>query len=292
MESTGLQVAVTGKTATATVHIVDREGREYQHPVDLSCELVSSDGQNKATAEVHKLENGKYQVSFQPQNGGQHQLHIHVLDKPILSSPPVFAISPKPSLIMPKPNTMDRLNRPLGVAVSTSGDIIVSEWESNCISIFSKDGEKGRTFGSDQLNWPRGVAVTDTGDILVCDFTDNCIRLFSSEGEPLKCVGTRGSGRLQFDSPRYIAIHPHSKKIYVTDYFNNRVQVLNSDLTYYTSFGVGLNLPCGIAFDSSGSRVYVAGNSCVKVYTSDGKDDRKPIQQLCKDDSEHVMRYP
>ena len=64
---TELHSARIGKTATATVHIVDQESREYQHPVDLSCELVSSDGQNKATAIVQKTKIGKYQVSFQPQ---------------------------------------------------------------------------------------------------------------------------------------------------------------------------------------------------------------------------------
>ena len=32
-------------------------------------------------------------------------------------------------------------------------------------------------------------------------------------------------------------------------------------------------------------------NNCVKVYTSDGKDDRKPIQQLRKDDGEHDREH-
>ena len=270
VEGTGLQVAVAEKISTASVHMY-QEGSEYQHPVDISCELMSSDGR--------KIE---YQVSFQPQNGGRHQLH-----KPI-----AMARSPYPSLTIPKPNTTNRLNKPYGLSVNSSGDIIISEWGSNCISILSKDGEKVRTFGSDQLKWPYDVAVTDAGDILVCDFSNNCIQLFSFEGKLLKRVGTMGSGQLQFNSPTYVAIHPHSKKIFVTD-SSNRVQVLNYDLSYYASFGFDLIYSYGIAFDPSGNKVYVADSgSSVKVYTSDGKDDRKPIQQLCKDDSEHVMRWP
>ena len=45
-----------GETATATVHTVDQEGRECQLPVEVSCELVSSDGASKTAVKVRKLE--------------------------------------------------------------------------------------------------------------------------------------------------------------------------------------------------------------------------------------------
>ena len=114
----------------------------------------------------------------------------------------------------------------------------------------------------------------------MCDYSNHCIQLFSPEGNPLKCV--RSHGLLQFYAPNYIAIHPHSKKIYISDYCGG-VQVLNSDLTYDTSFGDYLVYLHGIAIDSSGSRVYVVDQCegrCVQVYTSDGERDREPIQQL------------
>ena len=43
-EGTGLHIAMVGEATTATVYVVDQKGRECQRPVEVSCELVSSDG--------------------------------------------------------------------------------------------------------------------------------------------------------------------------------------------------------------------------------------------------------
>ena len=68
--------------------------------------------------------------------------------------------------------TIGGLNRPWGVAVNQRGEIIVAEKGGQCISIFSPNGEKIRTFGSrsstqGQLNEPCDVAVDGDGNILV-----------------------------------------------------------------------------------------------------------------------------
>ena len=258
-EGAGVHVAVVGETATATVHVVDQKGREYHRPVEVSCELVSSDGSSQVRGEVKRVKESQYEISYCPQHRGRHYLHIQVEDKHISGSPfPLSVISTTPS------NIITDVKWPRGLALNKDRELVVAELDISCLSIVSEDGKKRRTFGShgsgpDQLNDPVGLALSATGDILVCECGNHRIHVFSPTGKSVKCVGTEGSGPLQFAAPFAIAVHPHSNKVYVTEASNNRVQILNEDLTFYRifgSYGSGngqFKWPRGISFDSTGN---------------------------------------
>ena len=70
-------------------------------------------------------------------------------------------------------------------------------------------------------------------------------------------MGTKGFKPLQFDRPTGVAVH-HNGQTFVSDAGNNRVQVLNADLTYSHCFGSkgaqpgDFNDPRGIAIDGDG----------------------------------------
>ena len=277
-EGKGLHIAVLGEAATATVHVVDQEGKEYPDPVNVTCELVSRDGSSQVRGEVKKVEESKYEISYQPQCSGQHQLHIRVEDTNIARSPfTISAITTTPT------NTIADLKAPWGVAVNERGQIIVIDYTECSVSIFNANGVKVKSFGirgsePGQMSNPIGVALTATGDILVCDQSNHRIQVFSLKGKTVKCVGTKGSGHLQFYCPLCIAIHPHSRMVYVTDCINHRVQILNADLTFSSTFGSKgsgngeFNCPYGICLDSTGN-VYVAEreNNRVQVFTARGE---------------------
>ena len=277
-EGSGLQVVMVGETATATVCVVDQEGRECQRPLEVSCELVSSDRSSRVGGEVERVRDDQYQISYRPERRGRHQLHIRVEDTHISGSPFTTAV-----ITTTPTNTIAGLKWPWGVAVNERGQIVVSELNGHYISISSSSGEKVRSFGSKgsnpgQLCYPCGVALTATGDILVCEYYNHRIQLFSPEGKSLKCIGTKGNGHLQFQFPEGIAVHPHSNKIYMTDSSNHRVQILNADLTFSSTFGSHgsdngqFNNPRGICCDSTGN-VYVddSSNHRVQAFTAGGK---------------------
>ena len=75
---------------------------------------------------------------------------------------------------------------------------------------------------------------------------------------------------------------PTQQKVYLADSRNHHIQILNSDLTYCSSFGsygraIGqFCYPWDLAFDSIGN-VYVADtqNHSVQVFTADGEFLRK-----------------
>ena len=187
-KGTGLHVAMVGKTATATVNVVDQKGRQYQRPVEVSCKLVSSDRSSQVRGEAKKVKDGKYKISYHPQHRGQHYLHIQVEDKHIAGSPfPLSVLTTTPT------NIISDVNRPWGVALDNDGQLLVVENRANCISIFSDNGKNKRSFGSrgsgpGQLNQPCGIAISPTGDILVCDELNHRIQIFSPDGKSLRCV--------------------------------------------------------------------------------------------------------
>jgi tripartite motif-containing protein 2/3/tripartite motif-containing protein 71 len=276
-EGPGLHVAMVSKAATATVYVVDREGREYHCPVEVSCELVSSDGSSQVRGEAKRVRDSQYEISYHPQHRGQHYLHIRVEDKHISGSPfPLSVLTTTPS------NIISSVKHPWGLALNNRGHLLVVENGGHCLSIFSDNGRDKRSFGSsgsvpDQRYHPCGVALSATGDILVCDQLNHRIHIFSPNGNSVKCVGTKGSGHLQFSYPVGIAVHPHSNKIYIADAANHRIQILNANLTYCSIFGSKgsengqFQKPRDISFDSIGN-VHVADteNHRIQVFTADG----------------------
>ena len=59
-----------------------------------------------------------------------------------------FTIHVLPSLEMKGvvQHTITGINGPYGVAVSKSGDVMVSEYHSHCIGVYNREGKKIRSF--------------------------------------------------------------------------------------------------------------------------------------------------
>ena len=278
----GLEVAEPGERATAVLHVVDPKGKAYTTPVEtLTYELVSESTGEKIDCSVKKTEaSGQYEISYQATSRGSHQLHIKVEGEHIKGSPfPVTVKLPVQKLGTPI-KIISGLKEPWGVAVNQREEIIVAECGGHCVSIFSPTGEKLRSFGSQgsghgQLNKPCGVAVDDDGNILVADPGNSRIQKFTSAGKFIKAVGKQGNKHLEFSNPLGIAIH---QKVYVSEALNHRIQILNPDLTFSSSFGSEGSdsgqflFPWDVACDSTG-KVYVAdgNNSRIQVFTAEGQ---------------------
>ena len=199
------------------------------------------------------------------------------------SSPVSLDVVPSPEMRGKPVKIVARINRPHGVAVDKKEQLIVAENGSHCITVYDKEGNKVRSFGSygtkeGQFFYPYGVAVTNDGHIIVTD--EHRLQKLTPEGCCVMSVGSSegGSGPLQFHIPMGISVHPTTGQIFVADHSNHRIQVINGDFTYSHSIGSEgtapgqLNNPWDVALDGVGN-VYVAnsGNHCIDVFTSDGK---------------------
>ena len=284
----GLEVAEPGERATAVLHVVDLKGKACSAPVEtLTCELVSENTGEKIDCSVKKTEaSGQYEISYQATSRGRHQLHVQVEGEHIKGSPfPVTVKLPIEKLGTPI-KTIIGVKKPSCVVIDRVGNIIVTETSEHCISIFSPAGEKIKSFGFrgsslGQFNTPKGIALDFDDSILVADNHNHRIQKFTSTSTGTTFVAAVNSSN--FKRPVGIAIHPQSRKVYITDSHNHCVQILNPDLTFSSSFGsrgsgtIGqFQFPYDVAFDSCGN-VYVVdgGNHCIQVFTADGHSLRK-----------------
>ena len=284
----GLEVAEPGERATAVLHVIDQKGKACTEQVEtMTCELVSEITGVKIDCSVKKIEASQYEISYQATSRGRHQLHIKVEGEHIKGSPfPVTVKLPVQKLGTPI-KTISGVKGPWGVAVNQRGEVIVAETSGHCVSIFSPEGEKLRSFGSygsghGQFDNPRGVAVDDDGNILVVDEKNHRIQIFTIDGKFISTIGKQRNMNLQFNEPTGIAINPKNKKICIADDENHRIQILNPDLTFCSSFGSEgsgngqFHYPWDVAFDGTGN-VYVAdsGNNRIQVFTVEGEFLRK-----------------
>ena len=280
----GLELAKVDERATAVINIVDAKEKACAASVEaVMCEFVSIANDKTTKCSIKAVEASQFEISYQPTSRGRHQLHIKVEGEHIKGSPfPVTVKLPVKKLGTPV-RVISGLNNPWGVAVNQRGEIIVAEYSGHCISVFSPTGERLQSIqsqgsGQGQFNNPRGVAVDDDGNILVMDAGNKRVQKLTPSGEFIQ-------SNVHFDKQPLlgIKIHPNNRKIYVSDYPNHCIQILNPDLTFYRKFGEhGTNngqfgYIYDTAFDSTGN-VYVADRECnngIQVFTAEGKYLRK-----------------
>lgn len=69
-----------------------------------------------------------------------------------------------------------------------------------------------------------GIATDLSNNVYVADAANNCVQKYSSEGTFLAEWGSLGSGPGQFNSASGIAIAPSGNYVYVSDYYNARIE--------------------------------------------------------------------
>ena len=245
----------------------------------LSCSVVSTDNTPINTTVTTTEHPGVYRIHCSPAMNGPHQVNVQVNNVQLESTSLVIPFNPYLAKCI-SIHTIDGLNRPIGVAVSDDGHVIVNECRGNCITVLDRQGKrKVESFtsrGNIKFYYPCGVAITPDNFILVTD--EHKIQKLTMDGKLIASVGQKGSKPLEFNDPRGITISPTTGRIFVVDHNNHRIQVLNPDLTFSYSFGSNgsaegqFSYPVFIAIDNQ-RLVYVSewGNHRIQVFTSEGK---------------------
>jgi RPA family protein len=206
------------------------------------------------------------------------------------------------------PATSAELYYPSGVAVSSTGEVYITDTDNHrvrvvftngTITTFAGDGAPGYSGDggpatSAELNSPTGVAVYSTGEVYIADTLSYCIRVvftngtittFAGDGTP----GYSGDGGLatsaELNYPSGVAISS-TGEVYIADSSNNRVRVVSTSGIITTFAGDGtpgysgdggpatsaeLNSPTGVAISSTGE-VYIADSSnyLIRVVSTSG----------------------
>ena len=284
-EGKGLKDAMVWEKSTAVLLAINKGGEPCTKSLksdSLCCELVSEITGTAVTVNCEQKDFNHYEISYQPTMKGRHRLTVKVNHQHIKRSPFPITVKSRVENLETPLSSICGLNRPLGVAIGREGEVIITEYWDDCVSIFSPDGYKLRSIGgsdgsSDQEHFVNicGVALDGDGNILVGD--KHHIQRFTLDGQFLSAVSTEGSGPPHFKYPCGIAVNCINNRVYVVD-ASHCVHILNSDLTFFSTFGKPgsgkgqFNTPWGIACDSTG-KVYVADsrNNRVQVFTAEGQ---------------------
>ena len=280
-------LALMGNESTSTIVFEFPDGSPVllsPPPSHISCYLTPPDNNQPIECTVmESTQSGQYKVVFTPITRGLHQLHVRVHDINISGSPLGIPVSISPKMRGNPVKSITGLKCPWGIDVTNDGLMIVSEYNGHCITVLDREGKKINSFGSNgsergQFNYPSGIAVTSNRTILVVDACIHRIQELTMEGECIACIGGKGSGPLQFQHPSGIAINKTTGQVFVADNGNNRIQVLNPDLTFSYTFGSNGSGqgqfidPYDVTLDSKGF-VYVADriNHRIQKFTPEGR---------------------
>ena len=277
--SKGLEAGIVGQTSTAILQACNSKGVPCTEPVtSLECKLVSDLTGATATGSFKKLEGqNRYEINYQPTIKGRHQLHITILGQHIRGSPLHLSVTSSTMNLGAPIHTIAGVEYPYGIAINHEGEIVVSERFIGHISTYTPSGKNIRTIDLQGCNL-LGLTLDREGNIIVGDNASNSIRKYSPEGQLLATQCITGIGRLHFSSRSDVAVNIKNDKVYIADYDNYCIKILNPDLTFSATFGKKghdkgqFNRPSALSCDSAGN-VYVAdsANYRVQVFTTDGK---------------------
>ena len=285
----GKEVAVLEQETTIELSVSSQDTLSLPFPIEqLSSQLLNPKSQ-RVPCNITHTQPGVCTLTFTPILLGRHQLEVTIRDTDIPGSPfTVHVLSPSAMMRMVPENRgvvqgrIHGVKHPHGVAVSNSGEVVVSECSNHRISVYSRNGKHIRSFGSlgsneGKFHYPNDAAVTSGSHILIADKYNHRIQVFTMEGRFVKSVGQKGVAKLQFNHPSGIAVHP-SGRVFVADTYNHRIEVLNPDLSYSHMFSTSgsapgqFRFPSGVAINNSGVAVYVTdeGNHRVQLFSADG----------------------
>ena len=211
--------------------------------------------------------------------------------------------------------TNAKLSSPIGVAVDALGgeNVYIVDVDNSIIRVVNSagiittfagtagtagySGDGGMAINA-QLKVPYGVAVDGLGEkVYIAEYGNGIVRVVNSAGIISTFAGTGTHGysgdngaavNAQLVGPTAVAVDVHGGNVYIIDYDNNRVRVVNSAGIISTFAGTGtqgyngdgvaatnakLSSPIGVAVDTLGDgNVYIAdfGNARVRVVNSAG----------------------
>ena len=273
-EGPGTKVAEVRKSAQFTVRTVYQNGQLCREQQVVEPELKSVVNDSVTRTKVTSKGRGVYEVTYTPEVRGRHTLIVKVNGTQIAGSPFQVFAKIHPTQLGEPVRVVKGVVDPWGIALNSKQQLVVAE--DRKVTVFDREGKKIQTITCEKLSRPMGVAVDKDDNIYLSENIYSSLFKFSKEGKLMKVVGQEGTRPGEFKNPGIIKII--NDKLYVSDRWNHRVQILNTELEYVNSFGCHgdgdgqFKYPNGIAQDRAGN-LYVTDtdNNRVQVFDCKGQ---------------------
>ena len=157
-----------------------------------------------------------------------------------------------------------QFDTPLGLTVSTNGDVFVTDCQNNRIQILDDSLHSQRSITHQTMEYPRYVKLTPDEVYVLCDDSP-CILVFSHAGEKIRSLITRGIG-MQIGSAYFFCLD-RKQNLLISDFFNDQVRIFSKEGTHLHTIGepgneVGMfRDPRGIVLTKNLSLIIVSRNN-------------------------------
>ena len=174
-----------------------------------------------------------------------------------------------------------QLKTPRSIAIDsrTKWIYVVEGYMVVRVSIFSNSGEFIRTSTSIHLKCPYGIAINRNSIYITDQIEHSVFRFRASESFDFKAkVGGYGNFPGEFNYPEQLTVSIKGD-VFVTDYRNNRVQILDSHLRYNQSISHhSMTQPCDVKLKAD--EVFVLSDTdshCVHIFSLGGEKLRSLV---------------
>ena len=226
-------------------------------------------------------QDGDYTVKFTPKVPGSFNVIIKVNGKEFAGSPYTVQVKQRPIQVVGEVEIKgETLEKPIGIAVNSKGQIAVTDYDKHCILITDKEGNCVRKVGcygnnAGQLDRPADITYLNDDNILVADQLNNRIQQFNVQtGNYVKSFGKKGTRDGEFHYPASVCLDKEGRVI-ITDYRNNRIQVLSQNGEPLFQFGNSgpekLSKPKSCIYRENKFIVSDWVYNCLKVFDNTGK---------------------
>ena len=171
-----------------------------------------------------------------------------------------------------------------GLAIDDNDRLFVTDLKLRHVAVFDSKHKQETSFGADVLGRPGGVAIdTENRLLYVVDTENDVVAVFDADSfKLLRRIGTPGKKHTltepgTFSLPSNVAVDKEGN-VYVTDTFNDRVEIFDADGNFSSTFGSAgdgpghFQRPKGIAIDPDGHIWVVdAAQDRVQVFNTEGR---------------------
>ena len=221
---------------------------------------------------LHENDEGTFQLKFTPILPGDYSLEVKINGEKLSVCPVTVQVKECELVVdgeLDLTNFSDpELKGPFGIALNAKGTMAVSDYYGPSVYVFDSEGTLFRKI--DQLNQPLHVVFANDEDILVSDHGDN--RIYQYNTRTGLFIKEFGKGKLK--NPFGLSMDD-KEQIIVSDYYNNRIQVLAKNGGNIFTFGdIGpekLLRPFSCVSHKNRFFVSDSGHSCIKVFDQAGQ---------------------
>ena len=298
----GVRAAILNEETVIPIYTVDKEGNKNiytQASTDVLTSTVVARGNVISSYVERKLGMNESKVIFKSHIRGVNHVQVKVNGENIQNIPClVYVYTPTPT------RQLIQVKNPNMLTVTDDDKIIVVGDSAKQVNIFSKKGEKIESFKikGEKNPCPRGISM-DGEFLFITDKTNHCVLKYKVDGTFIKSAGKKGSEPLGFKGRCGIAVNKLTGRVYIADQLNNRIQVLDSNLSFLHMFGTRghqekeFDHPRDVAVANNGT-VYVSdmNNNRVQVFKANGEyirefgnDHLYSPAGICVDSNDHIL---